>query len=445
MTKSARSAECGVRSAELQRKPLRTPNSELRTRYLVGGVNSPVRAFRQVGGEPLMLVQGRGAEVIDEQGRRFTDFISGWGCLLLGHNPPPVVGALRRGLTQGLPMGLTHPAEVELARRIVKAVPSIEQVRFTASGTEACMTAVKLARAHTGRTKILTFEGCYHGHGDSLMAGKTAGIPDLVARETLTAPFNDLAAFETTLARHGGELACVIIEPVAANMGVVVPEPGYLARIRELTRQQGIVLIFDEVVTGFRLSAGGAQARFGIRPDLTTLGKIIGGGLPIGAVGGPKQIMQRLAPEGDVYHGGTFAGHPLSMTAGVAVLDALKRHPPYEDLERLSTRLADGLVSAANRFGIAVQLSRIGSMLTLFFSDAPIRNFSQATGSRRDRFAEWANALREQGILVPPSPLEALFLSSAHTEADIDRLLRASSAAFRSMHRGQNGANEFSG
>ena len=433
-------ANCGSRISDLK---IRNPKSKIQnaSRYLVGGVNSPVRTFRQVGGNPLLLVRGHGAQVVDEQGKRFIDFISGWGCLLLGHHPPSVVGALRRSLTQGAPMGLTHPAEIELASRLVDAVPSIEQVRFTASGTEACMTAVKLARAQTGRTKLLTFEGCYHGHGDSLMAGKTAGIPDATARQTLTAPFNDLRALETTLAQHGQDLACVIIEPVAANMGVVVPEPGYLARIRELTRQQGILLIFDEVVTGFRLGTGGAQARFGIRPDLTTLGKIIGGGLPIGALGGPKHLMQRLAPEGDVYHGGTFAGHPLSMTAGVAVLEELKRHPPYERLERLSAGLADGLLTAASRAGVGVQINRIGSMLTVYFADAPIRNLSQAKASRRDRFAQWANVLREQGILVPPSPFEALFLSAAHTEAHVDRLLRASSVAFQTMGQARNGAN----
>ena len=414
----------------------RTQNPEPRAnglRYLVGGVNSPVRAFRQVGGTPLVLVRGRGAEVVDTQGTRFIDFISGWGCLLLGHNPPPVVGALRRSLTQGAAMGLTHPAEIELARRIVGAVPSVEQVRFTASGTEACMTAVKLARAVTGRTKLLTFDGCYHGHGDSLMAGKTAGLSNATRRETLSISYNDVGALKKTLASRGREMACVIIEPVAANMGVVVPDEGYLTRLRALTRQQGIVLIFDEVVTGFRLGPAGAQGRFGIRPDLTTFGKIIGGGLPIGALAGPKRLMQRLAPDGDVYHGGTFAGHPLSMTAGVAVLEAIEQQPPYDRLERMGALVADRLMETASRAGVPLQVNRAGSMLTVFFSDRPVRNFSDAKASRRDRFARWAVTLRERGILVPPSAFEALFLSIAHTEAHIDRLLRASAAAFRAI------------
>ena len=428
---------------ELKQRPRGTRHAARGTpdQYLVGGVNSPVRAFRQVGGRPILLAQGRGAEVVDSHGRRYIDFISGWGCLLLGHNPPALARALRRSLTQGAPMGLTHPAELELARRIHDAMPSIEQIRFTASGTEACMTAVKLARAHTGRAKLLTFAGCYHGHGDSLMAGKTAGIPDAAARATLTVPFNDRKACEAALARHGHELACVIVEPVAANMGVVVPDPGFLARIRERTLEQGIVLIFDEVVTGFRVGAGGAQARFRIRPDLTTLGKIIGGGLPIGALGGSKRLMQRLAPEGDVYHGGTFAGHPLAMTAGVALLDEIRQRPPYDRLERLSAHLADGLLAAAELSGVALQVNRVGSMCTAFFSDEPVRNFAQAAASRRDRFARWANALREQGILVPPSPLEALFLSTAHTERHIERMLRASRAAFRTMGKNRNGAD----
>jgi glutamate-1-semialdehyde 2,1-aminomutase len=402
-------------------------------RCLVGGVNSPVRAFRQVNGDPLMLVRAKGAQVRDATGRHFLDFIMGWGALVLGHNPPVVVEALQRATTQGLLMGLTHPVEVELARLISEAVPSVEQVRFTVSGTEACMTAVRLARAYTERSKVLAFDGCYHGHGDSLLAGKSAGIPEPAAADSLTVPFNDPGAFEMALRRSGGELACVIIEPVAANMGLVIPEPGFLSRVRDLTTRQGIVLIFDEVVTGFRLGLGGAQGYFGITPDLTTFGKILGGGLPIGALGGPRRIMERLAPEGAVFHGGTFAGHPLSLAAGIATLRTLKARPPYERLDRLAGMLVEGLVKSATRSDVPVQVNRIGSMLTLFFSDAPVQNFAQAKAGRRDRFAGWFQALRRQGVLVPPSPFEALFLSAAHSEDHVAQFIRASRKAFRAL------------
>ena len=401
--------------------------------FLVGGVNSPVRAFRHIGGSPLLVTRAEGAEVIGSDGRSYLDFISGWGALLLGHNPPVVVKALREGLQRGVLFGLTHPAEMELAGLIVEAVPSVEQVRCAVSGTEACLTAVKLARAHTNRTKLVIFEGGYHGHGESLIAGKSAGIPEAVAQDVVTVPFNDLAAFEAAIQRHGDTVACVIAEPVAANMGVVIPEPGLLARIREVTRQHGIVLIFDEVVTGFRLGPGGAAGLFSVVPDLTVFGKIIGGGLPIGAVAGPRRIMQRLAPEGDVYHGGTFAGHPLSMAGGVAVLKEIHAHPPYERLEKLSRRLEQGLAALAQASGIPLHVNRVGSMLTAFFSKTPVRNFTQVQASQRNSFAQWATHLRDQGILIPPSPYEALFLSTAHTDEHVDRLLRACRGAFESM------------
>jgi len=402
-------------------------------RWLVGGVNSPVRAFRHVGGTPLILVDGRKAEVVDVTERLFVDFIMGWGALLLGHQPPMVMRALREALRHGTMLGLTHPAEIELARLIAQAVPSVEQVRFTASGTEACFTAVKLARAHTGRTAILTFDGCYHGHGESLIAHHSAGIPGVLASETLRIPYHDLEALEATMRRVGDRLACVIIEPVAANMGVIAPQPAYLARLRALTRHHGIVLIFDEVVTGFRVGFSGAQGLFGVRADLTTFGKIIGGGLPIGAVGGPRILMQRLAPEGDVYHGGTFAGHPLSMAAGVATLTTLKTHPPYERLEALSQRLAQGLLEAAGDHAIPVQVHRVGSMLTVFFSSKPVRNVDDVKASRRDHFARWATALREQGVLIPPSPYEAMCVSTAHTSLHVTRCVEAAREAFRSL------------
>jgi glutamate-1-semialdehyde 2,1-aminomutase len=390
----------------------------LAARYLVGGVNSPVRAFRQIGAEPVMLTRGRGAEVVDTQGRRYLDFVGGWGALILGHRHPTVLSALRRALTQDIMTGLTHPDEIELARLITEAVPSVEQVRFTVSGTEACMTAVKLARAYTKRAKILMFDGCYHGHAP--------------AGDVITVPFNDAAAAQDAIRQHADELACVMVEPVAANMGVVAPGPDFLSSLRELTSRYGVLLLFDEVVTGFRLGAAGAQGRFGIQPDLTTFGKIIGGGLPIGAVGGPARIMRELAPEGDVYHGGTFAGHPLSMAAGIASLRILEERPPYEHMERLTQQLAEGLLQAAQDAGVPVQVNVMGSMLTLFFSALPVTNFTQAQACDRERFSRWARALLEDGILVPPSPFEALFLSSVHTEEQVARLL---GAARRTMLR----------
>ncbi len=423
----------------IQRIPIRGqaahihPHVSEGQQYLVGGVNSPVRAFKHVGGEPLWLSRSRAAQGWDDRGTRYIDFIMGWGALILGHNPPPVLRALRSRLSKGMLLGLTHEAEAELAKLIVDAVPSVEQVRFAVSGTEACMTAVKIARAHTGRTKTLMFDGGYHGHGESVMAGQSAGLPAVLEGSVVTVPFNDPAAFDEAMRQHGADVACVLIEPVAANMGVVPPEPGFLSHLRERTTKAGIILIFDEVVTGFRLGLGGAQGLFGIPADLTTFGKIIGGGLPIGAVGGSRWLMQRLAPEGDVYHGGTFAGHPLSMAAGVATLKELRDNPPYERIEQLADDTAEGLTALGRRHGVAVRINRAGSMLTIFFSEGPVRSKSEARAARKDRFAQWANGLRSAGVLVPPSPLEALFVSSAHTRRHIEGLLRASHTVFKSM------------
>ncbi|MBI4597392.1 MAG: glutamate-1-semialdehyde 2,1-aminomutase [Candidatus Omnitrophica bacterium] len=395
-------------------------------KYLVGGVNSPVRAFRHVGGNPLMLRQGRDSQVYDVDGRAYVDFIMGWGSLIHGH----------RQVKGSTVLGLTHPAEAELARLMVDAVPSVEQVRFTVSGTEACMTAVRLARAVTGRPRILMFDGSYHGHAESVMAGKTAGISAAATREAMSVPYNDIEAVARAIRHHANRFACVIVEPVAANTGVIVPEVAFLKRLRALTQRHGILLIFDEVVTGFRLALGGAQSYFRITPDLTTFGKIIGGGMPIGALGGPARFMKRLAPEGNVYHGGTFAGHPLSMTAGAFTLKKLHAHPPYGALDRAGRRLQRGLQHAAQRCGIAIQINRLGSMLTVFFSDQPIRNAGDAARSRRQQFAAWANGLRRHGILIPPSPFEALFLSTAHTAQDVDRLITASEEIFTAMGNG---------
>ena len=400
-------------------------------RYLVGGVNSPVRSFNKVEADPIQVTSGRGAQVTDEAGRTYLDFIGGWGPLILGHRPPSVVKAVQKALQRDILFGLNHVAEAELAQLIAEAVPSVERVRFTTSGTEACMTAIRLARAVTGRSKILMFDGGYHGYGDSVMAGETAGIPPSVAGETLRVPYGDTMAAEGAISSHARELAAVIVEPVAANMGVIAPEPEFLAQLREATCRCSSLLIFDEVVTGFRVAPGGAQELFGTTPDLTIFGKIIGGGLPIGALGGPAELMDRLAPVGNVYHGGTFAGHPLAMASGIAALRQLRAKPPYQALDRLGGRLADHLAGAAHETGAKIQVNRVGSMLTVFFSSAPVQHLADVKASDKRQFAAWANGLRERGILVPPSAFEAMFLSTAHTAAQIDRLVEASAEVWR--------------
>jgi glutamate-1-semialdehyde 2,1-aminomutase len=400
---------------------------------LVGGVNSPVRAYQQVGSDPVLARRAAGAVLTSTEGRAYIDFIMGWGALLWGHQPPAITRALQAALPRLVLAGLTHEGEVTLASLIAQAMPGIEQVRFTVSGTEACMTAVRLARAVTGRTRVLSFTGGYHGHSDVLMAGHTAGIPAALASHRTLVAYNDVAALRRAVDQQGKELACIIVEPVAANTGVLPPAPGFLQALRELATRSGALLIFDEVVTGFRLAPGGAQQHFGVQADLTILGKIIGGGLPIGAVGGPRLLMQRLAPLGDVYHGGTFAGHPLSMVAGATALQWIQRHPPYAQLERRTTQLTHALAQAAQAAGVPIQINRVGSMFTVFFSDQPVRNAAEAQASRRDRFACWANALREQGVLIPPSPFEALFVSPAHTPRQLRRFAAAAAAAFRAV------------
>ncbi len=402
-------------------------------RYLVGGVDSPVRAFRQVGAKPLILSESRGAYVWDSAGKRYVDFIMGWGTLILGHNPPGVVQALKLRLSKGMLLGLTHETEALLAREIAKAVPSVEQVRFTVSGTEACMTAVKIARAFTRRGKILVFDGCYHGHSETLMAGHSSGLPQGIAEQVVSVAFNDLPAFDRALLHYGNELACVIIEPVAANMGVVLPASGFLNHLREETKKRGIILIFDEVVTGFRLGLGGAQGAYGVAADLTVFGKIIGGGLPVGGVGGRRELMQRLAPEGDVYQGGTFAGHPLTMAAGLAALRSLRLNLPYEHLSRLADKLAGGLRALADECRVPLQVNSAGSMLTAFFTDHPVQALSDVKTVRKDLFAQWANGLRSEGILIAPSPFEAMFVSAAHTGQQVAQLLKASRKLFTAM------------
>ncbi len=410
-------------------------------RVLVGGVNSPVRAFRRVEQPPVIARAGQGPWLIEESGARLVDLIMGWGALVLGHRDEAVMRAVRAQLDRATVLGLTSRVEVELAELIVEALPSVDQVRFMPSGTEACMTAVRLARGATGRAKVLSFEGCYHGHSDGLLVKRGSGLATLglagsagvlpaAAAETIVVPYNNEAALDAAFAQHGRELAAVILEPIAANMGVVAPPVSYLQRVRQLANEHGALVIFDEVVTGFRVAYGGAQTRLGVSPDLTVLGKIIGGGFPIGAVGGRRDLMRHLAPEGDVYHAGTFAGHPVSMVAGAATLRELKRRQPYESLERLGLQLADGLRERAKAAGVAVQLNAFASMLTLFFADRPVVDFATTQTASRARFAAFSTSLREQGILLPPSPFEAMFLSTAHTGRLIDQILSASESAY---------------
>lgn len=422
---------------------MRTAQDELRHRargLFPGGVNSPVRAFRAVGREPLVLASGRGAWVVDADGRRYLDYIGAWGPALLGHAHPTVVEAVREAARGGFPLGATTPGEIELGEAIREAMPALERLRFTSSGTEAVMSALRLARAATGRELILKFSGAYHGHVDSLLvaAGSgiatfaipgSAGVPEAVAAGTIVAPFNDLEAVEAAFARHGERIAAVIVEPVAANVGVIAPAGGFLEGLRAVTREHGSLLIFDEVITGFRVARGGAQQRFAVGPDLTCLGKVIGGGMPIGAYGGRRDLMDLIAPSGPVYQAGTLSGHPLSMAAGVATLRELTPER-YEELEAAGARLEGGLLRAAARAGRDVVVSRVGSLLTVFFRAQRPRNGEEALAADRDAFARFFGAMLDRGVLLPPSPFEAWFLSLAHGREELDLTVEAAAQAF---------------
>ena len=405
-----------------------------------GGVNSPVRAFRAVGAEPLVLTDGRGARVRDADGREYVDYLGGWGPAILGHAHPAVVDAVREAAGDGFALGMTGPLEIELGERIRARMPSIERLRFTSSGTEAVMSAIRVARAATGRDLVVMFAGGYHGHSDGLLvqAGSglathalpdSAGVPAAIAAGTVVLPFNDPTAVTQAFAAHAGRIAVVVVEPVLANVGVVPPQPGFLEHLRETTRADGALLLFDEVITGFRLGPGGAQARFGVRPDLTTLGKVIGGGMPIGAYGGRADLMRLVAPDGPVYQAGTMSGHALSMAAGIAALDALEPEA-YLRLEATAEALAAGLTRAAAAAGRTVALNRIGSLLTVFFADQPPVDGAGALASDRAAFGRFFRAMLAEGILLPPSPFEAWFLSLAHGEPEIAATLAAAQGAF---------------
>ncbi|MGB7024963.1 MAG: glutamate-1-semialdehyde 2,1-aminomutase [Candidatus Acidiferrales bacterium] len=416
----------------MQTKPSRTIEILNRAfESLVGGVNSPVRAFQSVGGAPLIVERASGAHLWDADGREYIDFIGSWGALILGHANPAIVAAVQEQAARGTSYGMTTELEVDLAERIKSAIPSIEKIRFVSSGTEATMSAVRLARGFTKRDFILKFEGCYHGHADSFLSeagsglatlgiASSPGVPAALAALTLNAPYNDLAAVEKLFAGHPNKIAAVIVEPVAANMGVVPPAQGFLEGLREITRHAGTLLIFDEVITGFRLCYGGAQSIYKIEPDLTTLGKIVGGGLPVAAYGGRAEIMNHVAPLGAVYQAGTLSGNPLAMRAGIEALKQLEEAGFYTALNKKAERFVDALERAIRESEIAAQINSVGSLATLFFSEAPICNYADAKRSDTRRFAAFFRAMLERGILLAPSQFEALFISAAHTEEDLD-------------------------
>jgi glutamate-1-semialdehyde 2,1-aminomutase len=405
-----------------------------------GGVNSPVRAFRGVGGTPLFIRSANGPTITDADGRVFIDYVGSWGPMILGHADGVIVEALAAIAANGTSFGAPNELEVELAEEIVAAVPSIEMVRMVNSGTEATMSAIRLARGVTGRDKLVKFEGCYHGHADSLLvkAGSgvaTLGLPDSpgvpasLAQHTLTVPFNDAAALEDVFKQHA-DIAAVIIEPVVGNMGCVPPQSGFLEAVRDLTTRHGALLIFDEVMTGFRLARGGAQQLFGITPDITCLGKIIGGGLPVGAYGGSRELMRNIAPTGSIYQAGTLSGNPLAMTAGLLTLRRLRNESVYEQLEQRSARLCEGLSRAASYAGIKTTTNRVGSMWTSFFTAEPVTNWATANKSNRELYGRFFHAMLDEGVYLAPSQFEAAFVSTTHTDAIIDQTIDAARKAF---------------
>jgi glutamate-1-semialdehyde 2,1-aminomutase len=416
-------------------------------RYFPGGVNSPVRAFRAVGGAPPFLVRAEGAYLWDADGNRYLDYVGSWGPMILGHAHPLIVEAIQRAAEKGASFGASTAAEADLAELVISTVPSMEKMRFVSSGTEATMSAIRVARGFTRRKYVIKFEGCYHGHSDGLLvkAGSglatfglagSAGVPQEIAHWTLPLPFNDLAAVEEAFSKHPDEIACVIVEPVAGNMGCVPPAKGYLESLRRITQEHGSLLIFDEVMTGFRLALGGAQEVFGIDPDLTCLGKIIGGGVPCAAFGGKARMMDLLAPLGPVYQAGTLSGNPLAMAAGIATLKYLNEHrvAVYQELETRTGAVAAGISAAGREAGIAMETNRAGSMVTWFFTTTPVTDFSTASTSDTEAFGRFHRSMLDQGVWLPPSQFEASFVSAAHTGADIEMTVEAARKVFASMH-----------
>ncbi len=414
-------------------------------KLMPGGVNSPVRAFKSVDMDPIFMERGKGSKIYDIDGNDYIDYVLSWGPLILGHANDRVVEAIKKVAENGTSFGAPTEIENELANLVIERVPSIEVVRMVSSGTEATMSALRLARGYTGRNKILKFEGCYHGHGDSLLikAGSgvatlglpdSPGVPEGIAKNTITVPYNDLDSIRYAFEQFGDDIAGVIVEPVAGNMGVVPPKPGFLEGLREVTEQYGSLLIFDEVMTGFRVGYNCAQGYFGVTPDLTCLGKVIGGGLPVGAYGGKAEIMEQIAPSGPIYQAGTLSGNPLAMTAG---LETLKQLTPesYEEFGRIADRLQDGLSRLAEKYDIPHTINRSGSMIGLFFTDEEVSNYEGAKSSDLEMFSNYYREMAHNGVFLPPSQFEGLFLSTAHTDEDIDKTLEAAEAAFKKIQQ----------
>ena len=427
----------------MARKTEQSRRLQKRAEQLIpGGVNSPVRAFRSVGGDPLYIVRGQGSRIWDADGNEYVDYVGSWGPLILGHAAPAVIEAVIAAARSGTSFGASTPAEADLAELVISAFPHMQKIRFVSSGTEATMSAIRLARAYTKRKYIVKFEGCYHGHADALLvkAGSgvatlgipgSAGVPEEVTQFTFALPFNDIGAVEQVFDKFKHQIACIIVEPVVGNMGCVPPARGYLEALREITARDKALLIFDEVMTGFRLAFGGAQELYAIEPDLTTMGKIIGGGLPVGAYGGPNEVMDMVAPLGPVYQAGTLSGNPLAMAAGYATVSYLREHKDvYSKLDKLAGEVAAGVAAAAKDAGVTMCHNRVGSMFTWFFTAGPVTDWTSAAKCDTEAFGRFFRAMIENGIYLPPSQFEAAFMGAAHTELDVDRTIAAAKQAF---------------
>ncbi|SFM23213.1 glutamate-1-semialdehyde 2,1-aminomutase [Ectothiorhodospira mobilis] len=418
---------------------------EAAQKHIPGGVNSPVRAFRGVGGEPIFMERAQGAYIYDVDGNRYIDYVGSWGPMIVGHAHPEVIEAVREAALNGLSFGAPTSLETEMAERVCELVPSMDMVRMTSSGSEATMSAIRLARGFTGRDKIVKFEGCYHGHGDSLLvkAGSGAltlgvpsspGVPASLAEHTLTVPYNDLEQVQETFSRFGDQIACIIVEPVAGNMNCVPPAPGFLEGLRSVCDDHGALLIFDEVMTGFRVARGGAQELYGVKPDLTTLGKVIGGGMPVGALGGRRQVMEYLSPLGPVYQAGTLSGNPIAMTAGLKTLEILSAPGFHDDLTAKAETLVSGILGEAQKAGVPMAANQVGGMFGLFFTDQPqVGNFQQVSQCDTERFGRFFHAMLDKGVYLAPSAFEAGFMSSSHSAGDVETTIRAAGEVLREL------------